>query len=427
MTDAAGMTALQIACVLVATAALFGFITIRLLRVPLTIGTMFLTVVASLAVTGARSFAPGVQQWVLQFAHNIDFEGVILHGMLPLLLFSGAFLLDIDQLARQKLPVALLSLVGTVLSFLAVSGLMRLFAGPRVTWIECLLFGALISPTDPIAVLEMLRRVGVPKPIEAQLAGESLFNDGIGAVLFLTMLEVARGGAPTPLHIGGLLLLEGGGAIVLGVAAAWITSNLMRRVHSYQVNILLTLMLALGGYVLADMWHLSGPLEAVVAGIALRHFNRGKAEGRIADEEVDGFWTLLDEVQNAILFVLLGLEVLAVTWNATTARAGAAAVLSVSLVRLGVVALCLGIVRMCGRGRPGELGILAWGGLRGGLSIALALSIPRGMVGDWVLGATYVVVVFSILLQGSSLHLALNRWKLFTKGEGEPSAVLQSE
>jgi CPA1 family monovalent cation:H+ antiporter len=179
--------------------------------------------------------------------------------------------------------------------------------------------------------------------------------------------------------------------------------------------------------VLADAWHLSGPLEAVVAGIALRHFNRGKKEGRKADARVDGFWTLIDEVQNAVLFVLLGLEVLVVTWNATTARAGAVAIVSVSLVRLGVVALCLSVVRFCGRGRSGSLGILTWGGLRGGLSIALALSIPRGIVGDWVLGATYVVVVFSILLQGGSLHLALNRWKLFAKGETSPSAALHSD
>src|SRR5215469_8487020 len=179
MTGETGMTALQIACVLVTTAALFGFITTRVLRLPLTIGTMLLTVVASLAVTGAASLAPGVHQFVLQLAHSINFEDLILHGMLPLLLFSGAFLLDIDELARERLPVALLSTVGTVLNFLVVSALMRLLAGPGVTWIECLLFGALISPTDPIAVLEMLRRGGVPKPIEAQLAGESLFNDGL--------------------------------------------------------------------------------------------------------------------------------------------------------------------------------------------------------------------------------------------------------
>jgi CPA1 family monovalent cation:H+ antiporter len=421
------MTALQITCVLVATAALFGFITIRVLRVPLTIGTMFLTVVTSLALTGVGSLAPGLRDWVHQLAHQIDFQTVILNGMLPLLLFGGAFLLDLDQLKREKLSVAVLAVAGTVLSFLAVSGLMKLLAGDRASWIECLLFGALISPTDPIAVLEMLRRVGVPKSIEALLAGESLFNDGIGAVLFLSVLEIARGHAPTPMHVGALLLLQAGGAIVLGVAAAWITSNLMCRVLSYQVDILLTLMLALGGYVLAGLWNLSGPLEAVVAGIALRHFNRGKAEGRIADEEVDGFWTMIDEVQNAILFVLLGLEVLAVSWNATTARAGAAAVLSVNLVRLAVVVLCMTLVRACGARRPGTIGILAWGGLRGGLSIALALSIPRGMAGDWLLGATYVVVVFSILLQGGSLNLALNRWKLFSRGEAEPELAAQSD
>ena len=414
-----GMSALEIVSVLVATAALFGFVTTRLLRVPLTIGTMFLTVVASVAITGVGSFAPGVQAWVERLAHQLNFEQLILHGMLPLLLFAGAFLLDIEELKREKLPVSLLALVGTVLSFLGVAGLMKLFAGSHASWVECLLFGALISPTDPIAVLEMLRRVGVPKPIEAQLAGESLFNDGIGAVLFLTMLEIARGHAPTPFQVGSLLLLQAGGAIVLGVVAAWLTSSLMCRVPSYQVDILLTLALALGGYVLADIWHLSGPLEAVVAGIALRHFNRSKAQGRIADEQVDGFWTLMDEVLNSLLFVLLGLEVLIVSWNGTTARAGAAAVVSVNLVRFAVVALCVSVIRLSGHRHNGALGLLTWGSLRGGLSIALALSIPKELAGEWILGATYVVVVFSILLQGGSLHLALNRWKLFSRGEGK--------
>src|SRR5262252_3302137 len=186
---------------------------------------------------------------------------------------------------------------------MAVAALMKLFSGTGASWVECLVFGALISPTDPIAVLELLRRIGIPKSIEAQLAGESLFNDGIGAVLFLTMIEIARGQAPTPWHVAGFLVLKAGGAVVLAIAGARIVSRLMCMVSAYQIEILLTLMLAVGGYALADTWNLSAPLEAVVAGIALRHFNRKQPKGRIEDQHVDQFWTMLDEVQNLLLFV----------------------------------------------------------------------------------------------------------------------------
>jgi CPA1 family monovalent cation:H+ antiporter len=400
---------LELISVLVATAALFGWVSVRVLRVPITIGTMLLTFVVSLLLANLGPLAPGVHVWAEQLAHQIDFEDVILRGMLPLLLFAGAFLLDIDHLAREKLPVALLSIPGTVISFLAVAALMRFLAGPQVTWMECLIFGALISPTDPIAVLEMLRRVGINKSIEAQLAGESLFNDGVGAVLFLTMIEIARGKAPTVWHVGWLLLLEAGGAVLLGVAAAWLTSQLMCRVLSYQIDILLSLSLAIGGYVLASDWHLSAPLEAVVAGLALRYFNRKQPEGRIADDRVDEFWTMTDEVQNSLLFVLLGLQVISVTLNLVSVRAGAAAILSANVVRLAMIAASVGILYVCRQGRERAIFLMTWGGLRGGLSIALALSIPASLGGSWIIGATYIVVVFSILVQGGSLHMIMTR------------------
>ncbi len=403
------MSTLEIVCVVVATAGLFGWVSTRVLRLPITIGTMLLTVGASLILMDIGRFVPSLHQGVEQFTQQIDFESLIMHGMLPLLLFAAAFLLDLDQLAREKLPVGLLSILGTVLSFFAVAALMKLFSFGHASWIECLLFGALISPTDPVAVLEMLRRVGISKSIEAQLAGESLFNDGVGAVLFLTMIQIARGNELTFGHIAWLLLLEAGGAVFLGIFAAWLVSHLMCLVNSYQVDILLTLTLALGGYVLATLGHLSGPLEAVVAGIALRHFNRQKPAGRIADDRVDQFWTLIDEVQNSLLFVLLGLEVLVVSLNPVTLRAGAAAIFSVNAVRLAVVALCVMILRICQKNRRTAILTLTWGGLRGGLSIALALSVPAALGGSWIFGATYLVVVFSILIQGGSLHLVMSR------------------
>ena len=407
------MNTLEIISVLVATAALFGWISSRVLRVPITGGTMLLTVLTTLSLATAGQFVPGMHAWAERLVHSIDFESLILHGMLPLLLFAGAFLLDLEHLGREKFPVAVLSTLGTVLSFLAVAALMMLLSGTGAPWVECLIFGALISPTDPIAVLELLRRIGIPKSLEAQLAGESLFNDGVGAVLFLTMIDIARGQAPTAWHVAGILLLKSGGAVVVGVVTARIISRLMCLVDAYQVEILLTLALALGGYVLADIWHLSAPLEAVVAGIALRHFNRKQPKGRIADERVNQFWTMLDEVQNSLLFVLMGLEAMVVTLNATTVRAGIAAIVSVNVVRLGVVALCLGLVRVCQKNRLSSIKTLTWGGLRGGLSIALALSVPHTLAGaqtgPWIFGATYMIVVFSIIIQGGSLQFMLAR------------------
>jgi CPA1 family monovalent cation:H+ antiporter len=404
------MTTLQILSVLFATAALFGWISIRWLKLPITIGTMLLTVLVSLALAGAGGLAPGMHAWAVDLARQIDFGSIILHGMLPLLLFAGAFLLDLEQLAREKLTVSLLSVVGTILSMFLVAGLMLLLSGFRLPWVECLIFGALISPTDPIAVLEMLRRTGVPSRIQAQLAGESLFNDGVGAVLFLAMLDAAGGHAPTPWSIAGTLLLRAGGGIAIGILAAWAAGRLMRRVDAYQVDILFTVALALGGYALADALSLSAPLEAVVAGIALRHFTQSQPLERIDHSSVNHFWEVIDEIQNSVLFVLLGFETMAVTVSAPALLAGLAAILSVNAVRLAAVALLLALVHLVERRHQSSFFVMTWGGLRGGLSIALALSVPAALGGSWILNATFLVVVFSIVVQGGSMDWLLRRW-----------------
>ncbi|HEX4286199.1 MAG TPA: sodium:proton antiporter [Terracidiphilus sp.] len=402
------MQTLEILSVLFTLAAVFGLIGTRWLKLPLTIGNMLLTVVVSLVLGAAGSLTPHLHRFAENLAGHIDFESIILRGMLPLLLFAGAFLFDVEQLARQKLPVSLLAVVGTLASILCVAGLMKLLCG-GLPWMQCLLFGTLISPTDPIAVLEMLRRVGVPSHIQAQLAGESLFNDGVGAVLFLTLLDFARGNATTPLHVAGLLVVKAGGGILVGVAAAWAASHLMRRVNSYQVDILFTISLALGGYVIAEQLHLSAPLEAVVAGIALRLFNRSQPDNRVAHHNMAGFWEVIDEVQNSVLFVLLGLETIAITVDAEGLKAGLAAIFSVNVARLLAVSALLGLLRLLRRSKRSSLFILTWGGLRGGLSIALALSVPETLGRSWILAATYLVVVFSIVIQGGSMDWFLRR------------------
>jgi CPA1 family monovalent cation:H+ antiporter len=246
--------------------------------------------------------------------------------------------------------------------------------------------------------------------LEAQLAGESLFNDGIGAVLFLTLLSVERGGAATPGHIAWLLLLQVGGATALGVGAAWVASWLMSWIDGYQVEILLTLALALGGYSVAESLHLSAPLEAVVAGLALRAFNQRRPRQRISHESLDRFWAVIDELQNSVLFVLLGLEVLAIPFRRGGVESGALAVAIVVAVRFVVVAMLLGVLRVCRHRFVSSVTVLGWGGLHGGLSLALALSLPRLPSSEWVLPATYMVVLFSVLVQGGSMPLVLRRF-----------------
>jgi CPA1 family monovalent cation:H+ antiporter len=419
------MTTLALIGIVITAAALFGWLSVHVCRLPLTIGTMLLTVVSSLLLLVASRFIPGLHTWAVYLAGRIQFEDLILHGMLGLLLFAGAFLLDLHYLARQKLAVGLLSLVATLLATAAIAAIMHAalpLLGIPAPWIECLFFGTLISPTDPIAVLEMLHRVGVPGDIQAQLAGESLFNDGVGAVLFLAVLSASKGYLPSAGSIALSLALKSGGGLLLGIALAWLASELMRRVDAYQIEILLTLSLALAGYALAEALNLSAPLEAVAAGLALRRFNMNHAHAEIAHNALDKFWKAIDEIQNAVLFVLLGFEVLVIPFSRSSFHAGGLAIVSVLLVRFIVVALVLALVRLFQRRHRSSLLILGWGGLRGGLSIALALSVPAAHNRTWILATTYLVVVFSVVVQGGTLDLILKRIHLSDPQEIPSSA-----
>lgn len=408
------MPALHLLSFLVSIAALFAWVSRRFLRLPLTIGTMLLTMVVSLLLWACGAVLPGLNLWATGLLQQINFDRLILHGMLSLLLFAGAFLLDIEQLRREKLVVAVLATLGTVLSASLVAVLM--YGGLRVLgfaadWRGALLFGALISPTDPIAVLEMLRRVGISRGLQAQLAGESLFNDGVGAVLFLTVLQSSPGADVQAGRLLATLAWQIGGALVLALGCAFVTHEFMRRVKGYQIDILLTLSLALGGYALAETLHLSAPLEAVFAAITLRQLNLSPDPELIAHESIDRFWEVVDEVQNAVLFVLVGLEVLAVRFMPRTIAAGFLAIGVVLLTRVGVVTTLLGLLGGVRKGFARAVAVLSWGGLHGGLSLALALTVPAAHRPSWLLPTTYVVVAFSVLVQGISMPALVRRFE----------------
>ena len=398
------MHASDFVAVLLVLAAAFSYLNRRFLRLPSTVGLTALTLLASLAAVAAGLVFPAVEHRAAGFARQIDFNQAVLHGMLGFLLFAGALRIDLGDLARQKGTVALLATAGVVVSTLLVGGMAwGVFAllGVPVRPVYCLLFGALISPTDPIAVLALLKRLGAPRPLEVTIAGESLFNDGVGVAVFLGLLEVAvNGHGFDPGRLAALFLREALGGAAFGLAAGYLVYRLLKSVDDYQVEVLLSLALVAGGYALADALHLSGPLAMVVAGLLIGNHGRLFAMSETTCQHLDVFWELIDEVLNAVLFVLLGLEVLAVTFTG----------------RYLVAGLLVGLLRHLAPVGRGAVRVLTWGGLRGALSVAMALSLPRGVAGeavperDLILVVTYVVVVFSVLVQGLTIGPLTRRW-----------------
>jgi CPA1 family monovalent cation:H+ antiporter len=338
-----------------------------------------------------------------------------MQGMLGFLLFAGALHIELGDLASQKAAIAVLATLGVVLSTVIVGGLawcLLAVLGVEMRLIYCLLFGALISPTDPIAVLALLRQAGVPRSLEVTITGESLFNDGVGVVLFLGLLQVATsGGGLEPAPLAGLFVREAAGGAVFGLAAGYATYRLLKSVDNYQVEVLLSLALVAGGYALANALHLSGPIAMVVAGLLIGNHGRSFAMSPTTVEHLDAFWELIDEVLNAVLFVLLGLEVLAVTFTGRDLAAGLLAIPVVLLARVASVGLPVWLLRLRGPIHPCAVRVLTWGGLRGAISVALALSLPReAPEREAILEMTYVVVVFSILVQGLTMGPLARRW-----------------
>ncbi|HEX5477633.1 MAG TPA: sodium:proton antiporter [Burkholderiales bacterium] len=404
------MSLFHVLAALVTLSALAGYLNYRLLRLPTSIGLMLVALVLSGALLALREAGLFHAAEAKALLTSIDFGSLVLHGMLGFLLFAGALHVDLGRLKSEAWPVGLLATLGVAVST-AVSGLLFRIAaqalGIDISLVHALLFGAVVAPTDPIAVLGILRKAGVPKDLELQITGESLFNDGVAVVVFLTLLQFAAQG-PNPSAGGAALFLlqQVAGGLALGVAAGFCAYRLLHGVDEYPVEVLITLAAAMGAYSAAEAIGVSAPISVVAAGLVIGNQGRAHAMSPRTRERVDAFWELVDYVLNALLFVLLGLQLLALE---AAFSAGVQAILIVASVplallsRLAGVSLPLALLRPVRRFRSGSLSMLTWGGLKGGVSLALALSLPAFPGRHIVLAATYAVVVFSVLAQGLTL------------------------
>lgn len=408
------MTAFETLAAVLSFAAAFAYVNHRWLRQPPAIGLMALSLSMSILLIAIDRLGwvpvTAVATGVLE---RIDLDDTLLHGMLGVLLFAGSLHVNLDDLREERAVVIALAVVGTLLSTFLVGGLIYPvlhLVGAPLSFVHCLLFGALISPTDPIAVLGILKKANVPRKLEIQIAGESLFNDGIGVVIFLSVLQVLESsGAPTPAGLVALFAREAIGGALFGIVSGYITYRLLKSIDHYQTELMLTLALVAGGYALAERLHLSAPVAAVTAGLLIG--NRGRTFGMsdTTRDHLDKFWSLVDEVMNAILFVLVGFELirLQVTWP--TVLAGVFAIGVVLLARLMSVAGPVLLLSVRTKFAPGTVSLLTWGGLRGAISVALSLSTPAGSAHGVIVTMTYVVVVFSILVQGLTLGRLASR------------------
>ena len=397
----------EIIAILLSLAAFFSFINYRFLKLPNTIGLMLTGLLFSLLLIAIGRFIPASKQWAVTLLAGIDFNETLLHGILGFLLFAGALHVNINDLRQQYRVILGLATGAVILSTFIVGFLsweVLNFLGLHLSFIHCLLFGALISPTDPVAVLGILRKTATPKSLEIQVVGESLFNDGVGVVIFLVILEMAgRGGDIAALEVFRLFAQETIGGGLLGLGSGLLAYWMLKQVDSYQVEIMITLGLVTGGYALADSLHLSAPIAIVVAGLLIGNHGRNFAMSEKTRENLDTFWELVDEVLNAVLFLLIGLEVMVLNYSWLSLAGVLLSVAIVLAARLFSVSVPVNLLKRQRTFSPHVIKILTWCGLRGGISVALALSLPPGRERDILLAITYGVVVFSILVQGLTI------------------------
>ncbi|MBD8525799.1 cation:proton antiporter [Pseudomarimonas arenosa] len=401
------MLVLDLLALLITLTAVFAWINLRFFKLPTTIGVMVMGMLASLLLIGLEKLGVDMAFRVERALAGIDFNTLLMQGMLSVLLFAGALHVKLDDLAKQRWVIGTLATIGVIASTLIIGCLTKFgfgLFGLELPWMAALLFGALISPTDPIAVLAILRKAGIDKEVETKITGESLFNDGVGVVVFLLLLGVYAGGEELSVgHALGLFAKEAIGGALFGFALGLLVNWMMRQVDNYQVEVLLTLAAAMGGYAAAAALHLSAPIAIVIAGLLIGNQGRASAMSKVTEEHVDKFWELIDEILNAVLFVLIGVEILLITAEPGYLAAGLLAIPIVLLGRLLSVGPAIKLLALTRSFPPGTLKVLVWGGLRGGISVALALSLPPGPERNLIVTVTYCVVVFSILVQGLTL------------------------
>jgi CPA1 family monovalent cation:H+ antiporter len=415
--------AFDLIAVLLGLAALFGYINHKLLKLPHSIGLVVIALAVSLGALAADALIPawGLGASVRATLHEIDFTEALMKGLLSFLLFAGALHVDLSAMAERKWAIVTMATVGVVLSTAIVGGgafVIFQATGLAVPLAYCLVFGALISPTDPVAALSILKKVAVPPKLEAKIAGESLFNDGVGVVVFAILATIATGDGATEISAGSvavLFLAEAVGGALLGLVAGAIAFYAMRSLDEHNIEVIITLALVTVTYAVAHRLHVSGLIAVVVAGLLIGNHGTRLAMSPTTREHIHTFWSLIDEILNSLLFMLIGFEVVAITIEASALTAALLMIPLVLIARLAAVAGPISVLRLGQDFTKGAIPILTWGGLRGGISVALVLSLPPSAEREVMLTACYAVVIFSIVVQGLTMERVVRRFSEPTK------------